>query len=445
MITNVGMGADEAAKRDDAQGAAALFISYDGLLDPLGGSQILPYVRGIAAHPRRVHILSFEKPARYAASGVDLGRQLAGQGIGWTPLTFSRRYGKLGKLWDLIKMYGSAIRLQRQHRFGIIHCRSYLASQVGCLIKRIFGPKVIFDMRGLWVDERVDGGLWNMDRLQDRLAYRMYKRIETRLLNCADQVVTLTERSIPEIRRLAGAPWVPITVIPCCADFDSLVPPTRLERERIRRVLGIGEPDLVLAYLGSLGTWYQFAEMLRFFKLVRDTRPNSWWLIITKDWGDEHDNAVFSVGGSELKNAILVRPAERQDVRELLCACDVMLSFIRPARSKVASSPIKLGEALAMGIPSINSRGIGDVDQLVEALAAGVVIDPTRDDEQSAAVEQLEEIIAMSGGCLRERSRPHLGLEVALSRYQSVYETLERPVDDKARESESFDRLGGLH
>jgi len=98
-----------------------------------------------------------------------------------------------------------------------------------------------------------------------------------------------------------------------------------------------------------------------------------------------------------------------------------------------------------MGIPSINSRGIGDVDQLVEALAAGVVIDPTRDDEQAAAVERLDEVIAMSGGGLRERSRPHLGLEVALSRYQSVYEVLEGSVDDNARESESSDRLGGLH
>ena len=49
---------------------AALFISYDGLTDPLGGSQILPYVRSIAAHPRRMHVLSFEKPDRYAAAGA---------------------------------------------------------------------------------------------------------------------------------------------------------------------------------------------------------------------------------------------------------------------------------------------------------------------------------------------------------------------------------------
>ena len=41
-----------------------LYISYDGLLDPLGKSQILPYIKGIATHQKQVHIISFEKKNR---------------------------------------------------------------------------------------------------------------------------------------------------------------------------------------------------------------------------------------------------------------------------------------------------------------------------------------------------------------------------------------------
>ena len=38
-----------------------LFITYDGILDPLGSSQILPYLFGLASKGVKVHILSFEK------------------------------------------------------------------------------------------------------------------------------------------------------------------------------------------------------------------------------------------------------------------------------------------------------------------------------------------------------------------------------------------------
>ncbi|MCG8605957.1 hypothetical protein MJD09_13320, partial [bacterium] len=55
-------------------------------------------------------------------------------------------------------------------RTSIIHARSYPASLVGLFIKRLLGPKLIFDMRGLYVDEALlvnkfkpnskDEGIW---------------------------------------------------------------------------------------------------------------------------------------------------------------------------------------------------------------------------------------------------------------------------------------------
>ncbi len=184
-----------------------LFITYDGLLDPLGGSQILPYLYSIAGHPRQLHIVSFEKPGRFERGKSALRDELGKRDIGWTPLTFTSRMGKLGKAWDLLKMYATALRLQRRYRFDIAHCRSYPAMQVGCFLRRFTGVKTIFDMRGLWVDDRVEGNLWPQERWLYRQLYRYYKRLERRLLECADAVVVLTERVVPEIRRLApGSP-----------------------------------------------------------------------------------------------------------------------------------------------------------------------------------------------------------------------------------------------
>ena len=44
--------------------AKALYFSYDGLLDPLGQSQIVPYVSAISAAGHSVTIVSYEKVER---------------------------------------------------------------------------------------------------------------------------------------------------------------------------------------------------------------------------------------------------------------------------------------------------------------------------------------------------------------------------------------------
>ena len=402
----------------------ALFISYDGLTDPLGGSQILPYLRSIAAHPRKVHVLSFEKPERFAAAGAQLAAELAEEGIGWTPLAFSRG-GKLAKVWDLARMYHAAVRLTMKHHFGIVHCRSYQAAQVGCLLKRWFGLKVLFDMRGLWVDERVDGGIWRLARGVDRLAYRHYKRIERSLLECADHVVALTDRVVPELRRLAPRMQAEITVIPCCADFNHFKVLTSGEREAVRGELGIPADAFVLGYLGSLGTWYCLEEMLDLFIMAAARHPDVHMLLITRDWQAAHAALLEARGGVELSARLHVRAATRVEVPALIGAVDVMLSFIKPAYSKMASSPTKLAEAFACGVPVICNPGIGDVDKLVDDLFAGVVVDIADPVALREVSTQLEAVREMGGHDLRDRAARALGLPLAADRYKRVYDAME--------------------
>lgn len=403
-----------------------LFITYDGLLDPLGGSQILPYLKGIAAHPRRLHILSFEKPERYTQGAQQLLAELSALGIGWSPLPFTTRAGKVGKLWDLARMYLTAIRLQQQHRFAIIHCRSYQAMQVGCLLKRLMGAKTLFDMRGLWVDERVDGGIWHLDRWMDRLAYGVYKRIEKRLLACADHVIALTERVVPELRRLSPHMKSKVTVIPCCADFDHFTVPAQAQRLGVRAELGMPADARVMAYLGSLGTWYMLEDMLRLFAQAQAHWGNVYLLLVTRDWRAEHEALLSEMGLASLRERIRIRPATRAEVPALLGCADVMLSFIKPAYSKMASSPTKLAEAFAVGVPAISNTGIGDVDEMTMTLNAGALVDLHDAESMTRVVTKLNTIAAEGGTALRERSRATFGLEVAEAQYRRVYQDLEQ-------------------
>src|SRR5262249_29904281 len=135
-----------------------------------------------------------------------------------------------------------------RYRLQLLHARSYVASVMALAIKRLTGAAFIFDMRGFWADERVDGGLWSRE---GRL-YRIAKGFERRFLLSADHVVSLTQAGVREIQRF---PYLvhrmpPVTVIPTCADLSRFRPSHACAPEG----------DFVLGYVGSAGTWYLFQE-----------------------------------------------------------------------------------------------------------------------------------------------------------------------------------------
>ena len=85
-----------------------LYITYDGLLDPLGSSQILPYVKGISVHQDKVVIVSFEKAERLLRDKDALLFDLQSYAIIWKPLRFTKGLGFVGKSWGLGRMYITA-------------------------------------------------------------------------------------------------------------------------------------------------------------------------------------------------------------------------------------------------------------------------------------------------------------------------------------------------
>ena len=403
---------------------SVLFITYDGLLDPLGSSQILPYLYGIAAHPRPVHILSFEKLERLAEGREALEQLLEIRGITWTPLSFTRRYGVFGKVWDMVRMYYWGIHLVFTQKSNIIHARGHTPAQIGLLLKRLFGAKLIFDFRGLWVDERVDKGGWDMQRLSHRLQYRHFKRVEQILLANADQIVVLTQAVVSEVVRLGAATAEKITVIPCCADFDHFPLATPHCRESVRASVGIPNGALVLGYLGSVGGMYMPERYLHLIELAVTDNKQIHALIITQDVEkiQEIISRSFPVA---LQSCVHVRSANRTEIPDLISAMDVLVSFIVPTYARMGASPTKLAECFAVGIPAICNYGVGDVAEMIQNLDAGIVVNADSDEDMESAVVQLVAICTLGGRRLREAARNQLGLEVAAARYRSVYSKLE--------------------
>ncbi|WP_300974839.1 glycosyltransferase [Sphingomonas sp. LHG3406-1] len=401
--------------------AAILYLSYDGLTDPLGPSQVLAYLKGLSSLGHRISLITFEKPERSAAEREAMALECRDAGIDWHPQGYTRKPPVLSTLKDLFRMRKVAIDLHRRTPFDIVHCRSYPPALVGQAVQR-HGARLLFDMRGFWADERVEGGLWKLDNPLFATVYRFFKRKEAQLLRTSDHIVSLTEAGRDQILAWRGGDdGPPVTVIPCCTDFEAFPPVTSGARSEARALLSIPDEVTVAAYLGSIGTWYMLDEMLDCFAVQLERDPGAVLLFVTRDAPGPIIGAARKRGISE--ESLRIRPASRQEVPAFLAAADYGLFFIRPTFSKQASSPVKLGELLALELPVLTNAGVGDMDRIMGEVGAGVsIVEMDRD----GYARGLDALSALRPDMERWReARAHwFDLGEGVRRYDSIYRAL---------------------
>lgn len=397
-----------------------LYISYDGLTDPLGQSQILPYVQGLAKEGYQFTILSFEKRDRFLKGHKHIERLVSEFGILWVPCFFTRRPPLLSKLYDALRMRRQAVKLHQRIGFDMVHCRSYIASDVGLMMKKRFGIKFLFDMRGFWADEKKDGGSWDLRNPIFKKVYKYYKNKEAQYLEHADSIVSLTKAAKNEMSTWQiFRPKVPVTVIPCCADMQLFSLTDDAQKRMGREQLQLPQQALVLSYLGSVGTWYMLNEMLLFFKQLRAVYPNSVFLFVTPSPASLilKEAQALNINSQDLR----VMEAARHEVPTFIKSSDLNISFIRPVYSKISSSPTKLGEVLSMGIPVICNSGIGDVEQIMEQANAGFVLTDFTASSFAKAIQAIPSLLAKEPFAIREGVKDIYSLSKGIEQYVSAY------------------------
>lgn len=399
-----------------------LYISYDGMTDNLGQSQVLPYVVGLANKGYDFTLVSFEKPDRYKTYKDEIETICVTNGIKWVPLKFTASPPIISKIKDLFILKRTVKKLYKLHSFKMVHCRSYVSAGMGLWLKQKYGVKFLFDIRGFWVDERVDGGIWNLKNPFYKILYHYYKRREVEFFNYADHIVTLTKASIPYLNEHQNVNENKISIIPCATDFNLFKIATINERQQTRSALGISSHNLVISYLGSLGTWYLLDKMLLFFEQLQNKYPNSVFLFITPESPEIIINQLKELGLPS--NNFIFHKARRAEVSQILSASDISLYFIKQCFSKISSSPTKLGEILATGIPVITNSKIGDTNDLIKKELNGIVIDDFTNESFQSAINQVEQLLQLDNQAIRYNAKNIYHLDSALQSYLSCYQKL---------------------
>lgn len=396
-----------------------LYITYDGLTDPLGQSQILPYLKGLSAYGYQFTILSFEKKERMEKEAALIRQLTKESGIKWEPLSFTTNPPLLSKFYDALRMKRAAKKLHQKEHFDMVHCRSYIAADVGLYLKKRFGLKFFFDMRGFWADEKKDGS-WDVSNPIFKRVYQYYKKREAEYLQSADHIISLTHAGKNEMMTWpAFKPATPVQVIPCCADMDLFSVTDKMQKADSRKKLGIAEDRLVISYLGSVGTWYMLDEMLQFFVVVKSKFPRSLFLFVTHS---DHDQILKQMERHGLgADDCLIMQATRKEVPSVIKASDINISFIKPVYSKISSSPTKLGEVLSMGIPVICNSGVGDVEEVVTASNSGFIIHDFSRGSFEKAAEAIPALMNLEPAAIRQAVKEIYSLQNGIELYRKSY------------------------
>ena len=401
-----------------------LYISYNGMLDPLGQSQVIPYLKELSRAGIEFTLLSFERSHAFTPEGVEqcarLHRELAERGIDWHWLRYHKTPSLPATGYDVWAGVRFAGRLVRSKQIEMIHARSQIPAAIALRLKRRFGVKMIFDVRGLMAEEYSDAGHWR----KESIPYRITKAVEGRALAAADGVVTLTEKIWPVMKQ-----WdslrnreVAHEVVPCCANLE-LFSFSQDDRTRRRDELKLHD-RFVVVYSGSIDGWYLTESMADFFVTMRKQRSDAHFLWLTPTRHERAHELMKARAFGESDYTVL-RSASR-DVPSYLSASDAGLAFIKPCFSKLASSPTKYAEYLGCGLPLIINAGVGDSDVLITRECVGALVRSFDEAEYLQAAKLIDEL---AGDPIKIRRRARAVAErlfdvrtIGAERYVRLYE-----------------------
>ena len=389
-----------------------LYLTRNGLLEPLGQSQVLAYLRGLS-RGYRVTLITYEKDedradaARMAAMQAECERL----GIRWLPQRFRPRPKVIAPALSMLRMVWLVWREVRGQGARLIHARSYIPAAVAMIVSRLTGVPFIFDMRALWPEELITAG-----RLRrGSVLYRAIVAAERACLRRAGAVVSLTHAAVDHLNRVYTADMVGqrVAVIPTCADLDRFVP-------------GVQKPSR--SVIGCLGTvlsgWFRLDWLASFLDVVAKRDPAAVFELTTRDDPAQVRAALDPDG--RLGERLRVAPSAPGDVQHVLQGQMASVMFFTDGLSKLGSSPTRMAEILGCGLPVVANDGVGDVARIIRDYRVGVLAQGPNPQAMATAWSELLALLNdpdLASRC-RKAAEEVFSLEAGTASYARLYDEL---------------------
>lgn len=396
-----------------------LYLSYDGLTDPLGQSQVLAYLRRIADMEHYIDIISFEKKNAYEKNKKDIKCFFKNPTLRWLPLRYHKNPPLISTIYDLYIAWRLIKKLQKEEKYDIVHCRGYVTALLGLRLKRKEGVKFIFDMRGWWADEKVESGAWQKSYFKP--VYKYFKNKEKEFFQEADFSVSLTEAGANYVLENKWQVSNKIGVVPTCVDFEAF-PEGNFQNPKLREELNIPQEAKVLLYSGSLGGNYPPEIVLEAFQVFQEIHSLSFLCILSKTPAQILEAALAKT--SIKKEQVILRSVKYSEVHQYLKIADIGFIFYKKDFSVIGRSPTKLAEYWASGLPVISANWIGDMKNIIRLYPfGGELIENYQKEEYKIAFQKINQK-EKEAQKMREAVEKFFSLKRGITFYKSIYQKI---------------------
>ncbi len=385
----------------------SLYITFDGMTDPLGRAQVLPYLEDLSKNNIRFYLISLEKDLGKAK---ELSKTIEDAGIAWYRLKYFK-HNPLLMAFNVLRCFLVSFYVVASQKIEIIHCRSYLPLFSVFLLKKIFKVKIIFDTRGFWIEGLVDIGRIK----KDSIYYKVLKFLEKRSILMSDYLITLTPESEEIFKSIYSGAKFKTAWMPTCVDTAKF--------QNSRPVGANGE--FVVVYSGSLLNYYNVPAMADFFNALKEKIKKAHFLILANN-GVENAREFFRQKGIDEGDYTILN-VDPENVPGYLLGSDIAVSFIYDFYFGKASFPTKLAEYLACGLPVVANTQSKFIKDLVENNKIGTIVEKFDSAHLHEAAEKLSLLLQdsdLKSRC-REMAKKYLAKNVCSNKYLEIYRELE--------------------
>ncbi len=387
-----------------------LYLTRNGILEPLGQSQVLAYLRGLS-NAYLVTLITYEKDAdwRDIARVQAMWEECNRLGIRWLPQRFRPSPKVFAPALSMLRMLWLAWWEVKAQSVRIIHARSYIPAGVALIVSRLTGVPFIFDMRALWPEELITAG-----RLRrGSLLHQAIVAAEQACLRQAGAVVSLTHAAAEHLGRVYPDEMTGqrVAVIPTCADLDRYVPGRQAPARRV---------------IGCLGTvfsgWFRLDWLASLFAVVARQDEGAVFEVTTRDDAARVRAALDPDGW--LGDRLRIAPSAHEDVHKVLQGQTASVMFYAGGEvSELGRSPTRMAEILGCGLAVVANEGVGDVARIIRDYRVGVLAHGPEPEAMVAAWEELKALLSdpdLPSRC-RRAAEEVFSLESGTAAYARLY------------------------
>ena len=365
---------------------STLYLSRNGLLEPLGQSQVFAYLRGLS-RDYNITLITYEKDEDWAdkARLQKARRDCKDLGIRWLPQHFRQRPKIVAPAFSMIRMVWLVRREVRRRGIRLIHARSNIPAATAIAVSWITGVPFLFDLRSLFPEELITARRMR----RGSFLHRAIIWAERVCLAKSAAVISQTHVAVNHLKSVYPTELKNqrLVMIPTCADLDRFTPP--LDRPSGPTVHGC---------IGTiLSGWFRTDWLAAWLSAVAQNDTDARFEIVTRDDADRVRVALDPM--NKFGDRLTIGPRPSEEMPTAVRGHDLTVMFYAGGEvSELGRSPTRMAEVLGCGLPVVANEGVGDVADIIRRYNVGVVV---KDGSQAAMMAALDELKAL-------RSDPNL-------------------------------------